>query len=61
MRLRDGRAEWYRRWVRGELAGHPFVRPDGTVDRAAVSANTHVLEHGGRTCASSATHRSRRT
>ncbi len=50
VRLRDGRAEWYRnRWVRtGALAGRPFVRPDGTVDRAAVVANTHVLEHSGR-------------
>ena len=50
VRLRDGRAEWYRnRWVRtGALAGHPFVRDDGTFDRAAVVANTHVLEHAGR-------------
>ncbi|MFC6882390.1 MULTISPECIES: carotenoid oxygenase family protein [Actinomadura] len=50
VRLRDGRAEWYRnRWVRtGKLAGDPFVRPDGTLDRAAVSANTHVIGHAGR-------------
>ncbi|SHG62612.1 carotenoid oxygenase family protein [Streptoalloteichus hindustanus] len=50
VRLRDGRAEWYRnRWVRtGRLAGDPFVRPDGTRDLAAVAANTHVIEHSGR-------------
>jgi carotenoid cleavage dioxygenase-like enzyme len=50
VRLRDGRAEWYRnRWVRtGALAGRPFVRPDGTFDRTAVPANTHVIEHAGR-------------
>jgi carotenoid cleavage dioxygenase len=50
VRLRDGRAEWYRnRWVRtNELAGRPFIRPDGTLDRTAVPANTHVLEHAGR-------------
>ncbi len=50
VRLRAGRAEWYRnRWVRtGELAGHPFVRADGTVDRTAVAANTHIVEHAGR-------------
>src|SRR3954464_14401013 len=44
IRLRDGRAEWYRnRWVRTrKLAGAPFVR-DGSVDRSAVTANTHVI------------------
>jgi carotenoid cleavage dioxygenase-like enzyme len=48
--LRNGRAEWYRnRWVRtGALAGRPFIRPDGALDRTAVVANTHVLEHAGR-------------
>ncbi len=50
VRLREGSAEWYRnRWVRtGELAGRPFRRPDGSFDRAAVTANTHILEHSGR-------------
>jgi carotenoid cleavage dioxygenase-like enzyme len=50
IRLREGRAEWYRnRWVRtGALAGRPFIGPDGTPDRTAVVANTHVLEHAGR-------------
>jgi len=50
VRLRAGRAEWYRnRWVRtAAMAGRPFLRPDGTMDRTAVSANTHVIEHSGR-------------
>jgi carotenoid cleavage dioxygenase-like enzyme len=50
VRLRDGRAEWYRnRWIRtGRLAGSPSMRPDGTRDLAAVPANTHVIEHAGR-------------
>ena len=50
VRLRDGRAEWYRnRWVRTRaLEGRSFVRPDGTVDRTAVHANTHVIGHAGR-------------
>ena len=49
VRLRAGRAEWYRnRWVRtGALAGRSFFA-DGTVDRSAVVANTHVIEHAGR-------------
>ncbi|QHC33055.1 carotenoid oxygenase family protein [Streptomyces sp. HF10] len=47
VRLRDGRAEWYRnRWVRtAKLAGAPSIRPDGTRDLAAVNANTHVIAH----------------
>ncbi|MFI6789602.1 carotenoid oxygenase family protein [Nonomuraea sp. NPDC050383] len=51
VRLRDGRAEWYRnRWVRTtELTdGAPFVRADGSFDHAAVPANTHVVPHAGR-------------
>ncbi|MFC4114808.1 carotenoid oxygenase family protein [Nonomuraea zeae] len=50
VRLRDGRAEWYRnRWVRTSkfTEGAPFVGETG-VDRAAVSANTHVIRHSGR-------------
>ncbi|MFD7121451.1 carotenoid oxygenase family protein [Streptomyces sp. NPDC059922] len=41
VRLRDGRAEWYRnRWVRtSKLAGAPYARADGTVDLSAVGAN----------------------
>ncbi|GAA3141818.1 carotenoid oxygenase family protein [Nonomuraea roseoviolacea] len=51
VRLRDGRAEWYRnRWVRTTkfTDGAPFVRPDSTFDHAAVPANTHVVPHAGR-------------
>lgn len=50
IRLRNGRAEWYRnRWVRtGKLAGHPYLTRTGGLDRTAVPANTHVLAHAGR-------------
>ncbi len=46
IRLRDGKAEWYRnRWVRtAQLAGRPFVGPEGP-DLTAVSANTNVIRH----------------
>ncbi|MFI6375667.1 carotenoid oxygenase family protein [Streptomyces sp. NPDC050546] len=49
IRLRDGRAEWYRnRWVRTrELEGHPFIREDLNVDLTANPANTHVIRHAG--------------
>ncbi|GLZ45931.1 retinal pigment epithelial membrane protein [Actinomycetospora sp. NBRC 106375] len=49
VRLRDGRAEWYRnRWVRtGALEGRPYLTDEG-IDYTAVPANTHVIEHGGR-------------
>lgn len=48
LRLRDGRAEWYRnRWVRTRaLEGHTFWGENG-IDLTAVVANTHVIEHGG--------------
>ncbi|MBB5918294.1 carotenoid cleavage dioxygenase [Nocardia transvalensis] len=47
IRLRDGRAEWYRnRWVRtAKLTGEP-PGGDGR-DLTRHSANTHVIEHGG--------------
>ncbi|AEW97107.1 MULTISPECIES: carotenoid oxygenase family protein [Streptomycetaceae] len=47
IRLRDGRAEWYRnRWVRTRaMDGVPLVDENGTVDRTAVTANTHVIPH----------------
>ncbi|WP_214366203.1 carotenoid oxygenase family protein [Pseudonocardia sp. H11422] len=50
VRLRGGRAEWYRnRWVRtGALAGRSMVGPDGTFDRTVGTSNTHVLAHAGR-------------
>ncbi len=49
IRLREGRAEWYRnRWVRtASFAGRPFLSEHG-VDRTAVNANTHIVEHGGK-------------
>ncbi|MGW0893865.1 carotenoid oxygenase family protein [Saccharopolyspora sp. NPDC002578] len=57
LRLRDGRAEWYRnRWVRSpEVAarlGEPL--PGGRKHRAGLNtlgANTNVIEHAGRTLA----------
>jgi carotenoid cleavage dioxygenase-like enzyme len=50
IRLRDGRAEWYRnRWVRTKaLQGESMIKPDGTVDRSVGVANTHVIAHAGR-------------
>ncbi|WP_433474141.1 carotenoid oxygenase family protein [Spirillospora sp. CA-142024] len=51
VRLRDGRAEWYRnRWVRTDLftGGTPFLREDLTFDRRSVQANTHVIPHAGK-------------
>nr|WP_205862906.1 carotenoid oxygenase family protein [Planosporangium thailandense] len=50
VRLRDGRAEWYRnRWVRtSALSGAPYLRPDFTIDLTAVPANTHVIRHADR-------------
>ncbi|WP_210588714.1 carotenoid oxygenase family protein [Streptomyces sp. GESEQ-35] len=49
IRLRDGRAEWYRnRWVlTRQLAGYPFIREDFTIDLAVTPANTHVIRHAG--------------
>jgi carotenoid cleavage dioxygenase-like enzyme len=50
VRLRAGRAEWYRnRWVRTRaLAGESMVGADGTIDHGVGHANTHVIEHAGR-------------
>ncbi|MFI5779483.1 carotenoid oxygenase family protein [Nocardia sp. NPDC051570] len=50
LRLRDGRAEWYRnRWVRTPaLDGAPMFRADGSMDLTASVAGTHIIEHGGR-------------
>jgi len=55
VRLRDGRAEWYRnRWVRSKAVaaalGEPW--PGGPVhENMDFAANTHVIGHGGRTLA----------
>ncbi|MEU5877588.1 carotenoid oxygenase family protein [Spirillospora sp. NPDC047279] len=51
VRLRDGRAEWYRnRWVRTRAFTDdaPFVDGDFVIDRAAARANTHVIAHADR-------------
>ena len=51
VRLRDGRAEWYRnRWVRTKaLAGADRMDAlTGTMDLTVGLANTHVIAHAGR-------------
>lgn len=49
VRLRGGRAEWYRnRWVRtGALEGRSMFGPEG-IDLSVGVANTHVVAHAGR-------------
>ncbi|WP_413804872.1 carotenoid oxygenase family protein [Streptomyces sp. OE57] len=49
IRLRDGRAEWYRnRWVHTPaLDGAPYLTEHGP-DLTASTAGTHVIEHAGR-------------
>ena len=49
IRLREGRAEWYRnRWVRTPaLDGAPYMTEHGP-DLTASAAGTHVIEHAGR-------------
>lgn len=49
IRLRDGRAEWYRnRWVHTPaLEGAPYMTERGP-DLTASTAGTHVIEHAGR-------------
>ncbi|WP_405525831.1 carotenoid oxygenase family protein [Streptomyces avidinii] len=49
IRLRDGRAEWYRnRWVRSPaLHGAPYMTERGP-DLTASAAGTHIIEHAGR-------------
>ncbi|NHC45335.1 carotenoid oxygenase family protein [Motilibacter aurantiacus] len=50
VRLRAGKAEWYRnRWVRTPaLEGVPYRRADGSIDLTASVAGTNVIEHAGR-------------
>ena len=55
VRLRDGRAEWYRnRWVRSkavaDAARREVARRPGARDMD-FAANTHVIAHAGRTLA----------
>ncbi|WP_405496670.1 carotenoid oxygenase family protein [Streptomyces sp. NBC_00096] len=49
IRLREGRAEWYRnRWVRTPaLEGAPYMTEKGP-DLTASAAGTHIIEHAGR-------------
>ena len=49
IRLREGRAEWYRnRWVHTPaLDGAPYMTEHGP-DLTASAAGTHVIEHAGR-------------
>ena len=55
VRLRDGRAEWYRnRWVRSKAVAAALGEqwPGGPVhENVDFAANTHVIAHGGRTLA----------
>lgn len=50
IRLQNGQAKWYRnRWVRTKaLEGAPLQREDGSLDLAAVQANTSLVRHGGK-------------
>ena len=54
VRIEDGAAKWYRnRWVRTESFEHPFgvYNDDGTRNLRSSVANTHVINHAGRTLA----------
>src|SRR6201995_6117970 len=55
LRLRDGRAEWYRnRWVRSRQTAAALGEqwPGGPVHQGDdFAANTHVIRHAGRTLA----------
>jgi carotenoid cleavage dioxygenase len=51
VRLRDGRAEWYRnRWVRSKGVAQALGEkwPEGPIHERDVAANTHILAHAGR-------------
>jgi carotenoid cleavage dioxygenase-like enzyme len=54
VRIQGGRAAWYRnRWVRTESFdnGLPLYNADGTRNLRASHANTHVVNHAGKTLA----------
>ncbi|MDH2426070.1 carotenoid oxygenase family protein [Sphaerisporangium sp. TRM90804] len=55
VRLRDGRAEWYRnRWVRSATVSQALgerPRPGPVFEGMDFAANTHVIGHAGRTLA----------
>jgi carotenoid cleavage dioxygenase-like enzyme len=49
IRIRDGKAGWYRnRWVKTTRLQGAQHRSEKGVDRAAVTANTSVIRHGGK-------------
>jgi len=54
VRIERGAAKWYRnRWVRTDSFEHPFglYNPDGTRNLRSSVANTHVVNHAGKTLA----------
>ncbi|MBX7433436.1 carotenoid oxygenase family protein [Mycobacterium sp. Y57] len=54
VRIRDGRAEWYRnRWVRGPQTARALGErsPVGDVGALPIGANTNVIGHAGKTLA----------
>ncbi len=54
VRLENGRAAWYRnRWVRTESFERPLplFNPDGSRNLHSSAANTHVIQHAGKTLA----------
>jgi carotenoid cleavage dioxygenase-like enzyme len=54
IRVEKGRAAWYRnRWVRTDTfeADFPLYNADGTRNLRAAKANTHVVNHAGKTLA----------
>jgi carotenoid cleavage dioxygenase len=54
VRIEDGQAKWYRnRWVRTDsfVEDFPLYGPDGSRNLRAAKANTHVVNHAGRTLA----------
>ena len=54
VRIEDGAAKWYRnRWVRTESFENPFpvYGADGTRNLRSSVANTHVINHAGKTLA----------
>jgi carotenoid cleavage dioxygenase len=54
VRVEDGEAKWYRnRWVRTDsfIEDFPLYGPDGSRNLRAAKANTHVVNHAGKTLA----------
>ena len=54
VRIENGRAAWYRnRWVRTDSVVDPFplYNEDGTRNLRASVANTHIVNHAGKTLA----------